>query len=106
MRGVGRAGIDRAMRLTLLFRAYCGLCDEMLAQVAPLAAAHGVGLDVVDVDAPEHAALEARWSEAVPLLFAGHPAPEHELCRHRFDPTAVEAALRAPAGIARRAEIR
>ena len=39
------------MQLTLLVRAYCHLCDEMLAAVQPLAAAHGAAIDVVDVDA-------------------------------------------------------
>ena len=81
------------MRFTLLSRSYCHLCDEMLEALRPVAAA--VPVDVIDVDAPEHAALEARWGDAVPVLFAGEPAPGHELCRYRLDAARVVAALNA-----------
>lgn len=85
------------MRLTLLSRAYCHLCDEMreaLAAVAP-----GTPVDVIDVDAPAHAALEASWGDAVPVLFAGAPSPANELCRYRLDPARVSAALASPGEI-------
>jgi thioredoxin reductase (NADPH) len=79
------------VRFTLLSRSYCHLCDEMLEALRPVAA--GMPVDVIDVDAPEHAALEARWGDAVPVLFAGEPAPGHELCRYRLDAARVAAAL-------------
>jgi hypothetical protein len=79
------------MRFTLLSRAYCHLCDEMLDALAQLPA--GTPVDVIDVDAPEHAALEARWGDAVPVLFAGAPLPANELCRYRLDAARVAAAL-------------
>ncbi|MDH4182071.1 MAG: glutaredoxin family protein [Betaproteobacteria bacterium] len=85
------------MRLTLLVRAYCHLCDEMLAALAPLAG--DTPVDVMDVDAPEHAALEAQYGEAVPVLFAGAPAPGAELCRYRLDAARVAAALAGAAKI-------
>lgn len=81
----------RAVRLTLLSRAYCHLCDEMRQAIAAMAPT--VPVDVIDVDAPEHAALESRWGEAVPVLFAGAPAPGNELCRYRLDAAIVAAAL-------------
>ncbi len=79
------------MRLTLLVRAYCHLCDEMEAALLPLIGA--TPLEVIDVDRSEHAALEARYGDAVPVLFAGTPEPERELCRYRVDPARVLAAL-------------
>ena len=79
------------MRLILLSRAYCHLCDEMEAALRPLIGP--TPLDVVDVDAPEHAALEARFGDAVPVLFAGEAAPERELCRYRLDAARVSACL-------------
>jgi hypothetical protein len=79
------------VRFTLLSRSYCHLCDEMLEALRPVA--HGTPVDVIDVDAPEHAALEAHWGDAVPVLFAGEPAPGHELCRYRLDEARVAAAL-------------
>ncbi len=79
------------MHLTLLSRAYCHLCDEMLAALKPLAAAAGATLAVVDVDAD--AKLEAAYGDRVPVLFAGEPGSGDELCHFRLDPPRVEAAL-------------
>ena len=92
------------MKLTLLVRAYCHLCEEMLAALQPLAAAHGAAIDVLDVDAPAHAALEEKWGERVPVLFAGDPDGGEVLGELRLDAKRVAAALRAR--VAHRAEIR
>ncbi len=81
------------MKLTLLSRAYCHLCDEMQAAVAPVAAARGATLTVVDVDAD--AALEARYGERVPVLFLGEPGTGIELGHYVCDPVRVDAALAA-----------
>jgi len=75
------------VQLTLLTRAYCHLCDDMRAAVAPLAAAAGVTIEEIDVDGDP--ALEARWGEAVPVLLAG----ERELCRYHLDRAALAAHL-------------
>ena len=80
-------------RLTLLTRADCHLCDEMLTAVQPLAAELGLALAVVDVDAEP--ALEAAYGERVPVLFAGDPGGGVELCRFRLDRGRVVAAVRA-----------
>ena len=69
--------------LTLLSRAYCHLCDEMQAALAPLAARHDAKVVVIDVDA--HPALEARYGERVPVLFAGAPEAGEELCHYHLD---------------------
>ena len=79
------------MQLTLLARAYCHLCDEMLEAVGPLAAARQVPVAVVDVDAQP--ALEAAYGDRVPVLFAGEPVGGTELCHYRLDRARVEAAL-------------
>ena len=79
------------MRFTLLSRAYCHLCDEMQAALAPLAARHGAEVVVIDIDA--HPALEARYGERVPVLFAGAPATGAELCHYRLDAAAVRRVL-------------
>lgn len=80
--------------LTLLVRAYCHLCDEMLAAARPLAAAHGAVLEVIDVDAPGNATLEATWGDRVPVLLAGVPQSNTVLCQYHFDRVRVEGALR------------
>jgi len=106
-----RAGDGRAapaadgtrVQLTLLGRAYCHLCDDMAAALAPLAAAHGVRVDVVDVDADP--ALDAAYGERVPVLFLGPPRDGAELCHFHLDAARVRAALAAGAtGPARRPE--
>ena len=84
------------MKLTMLTRAWCHLCDEMLEAVRPVAAAAGASVALVDVDLPANAALEARWGDKVPVLFAGEPSGGVELCRHRFDGARVNAALAEP----------
>jgi hypothetical protein len=81
------------MTLTLLTRAYCHLCDEMLAALRPIAAARAASITVVDVDSDP--ALEAAYGDHVPVLFAGDPRTGKELCRHRLDPARVVAAFAA-----------
>jgi hypothetical protein len=83
------------MTLTLLSRAYCHLCDEMLAAVRPLAAARGMAVCVVDVDTDP--ALEAEYGDDVPVLFVGEPRAGCEVCRYRFDRKRFDAALAARA---------
>jgi len=71
------------MRLTLLVRAYCHLCDEMRDAVRPLAENAHVPLDEIDIDADPR--LEARWGELVPVLLGGN----RELCHYRVDRDAL-----------------
>ena len=89
--------MKQEVRLTLLSRAYCHLCDEMLDALRPLAAATPV--DVIDVDAPEHAALEVAFGDAVPVLFAGAPRADREICRYHLDAAKLAAALAESGGI-------
>jgi len=81
------------MRLILLSRAYCHLCDEMEAALRPLVGI--TPLEVVDVDARGNGALEAEFGDAVPVLFADACRPERELCRYRLDPEKLREALAA-----------
>ena len=91
------------MTFTLLSRAYCHLCDEMLAQLRPIADAHGAEIRVVDVDADP--ALEDAYGNDVPVLFSGDPGSGAELCRHRLDAARVAAALAASAAPAARSRV-
>ena len=79
------------LHLTLLGRAYCHLCDEMLDAVRPLAVLRGAVVVVVDVDAEP--ALEREFGDRIPVLFAGNPVGGAELCHFRLDRARVEAAL-------------
>ena len=83
------------LRLTLLSRAYCHLCDDMRAAVAPIAEAHGATLSVIDVDADQ--TLEAVYGDRVPVLFLGAPGSGVELAHYVCDAALVNAALAAAA---------
>ena len=71
------------MKLTLLVRAYCHLCEQMSEDLAPLLASCDATVELLDVDADP--ALEARWGDKVPVLLGG----ARELCHYRLDASAV-----------------
>ena len=71
--------------LTLLARAYCHLCDEMLARGRPIAAAHAAPIVAWSTSTP-HPALEADvWRSRPGAVSPARQASGTELCRHRFD---------------------
>lgn len=80
-------GPARPARLTLYSRAWCHLCEEMLADLEPLARVFDATIEVVDVDADP--ALVARYDELVPVLVCNGV----ELCHYRLDAERVRAAL-------------
>jgi hypothetical protein len=79
------------VRLTLLARAYCHLCDDMREALAPLAARAGANVLELDIDADP--ALEAKYGERVPVLLLGDVADGVELCHYRLDVARVRTAL-------------
>lgn len=79
------------LRLTLLARAYCHLCDDMREGLRRLAAGREVVVDELDVDA--FPALEARFGERVPVLFVGPVDGGRELCHYFLDEAGVLAQL-------------
>lgn len=71
------------MKLTLMFREYCGLCHRMRDGLRAYQAQYAFELEVVDVDAdPE---LEERYNELVPVLLVG----EAEICHWYLDEAAL-----------------
>jgi hypothetical protein len=78
-----------AVRLTLLSRAYCHLCDDMRTALA----AHAATVPVHEVDVDADPALEARWGALVPVLLADG----QEVCHYRLDTRALDAILGRPA---------
>lgn len=79
------------MRLSLLVKARCGLCEDAYEVVRQVRAALGgvvdTTLEVVDITTDS--ALMARWRLDVPVLLVdGRPA-----FRHRVDPERLRARL-------------
>jgi hypothetical protein len=80
------------LRLILLSRAYCHLCDEMEAALRPLLGT--ASLEVIDIDAPENATLEAQYGDLVPVLFRDAAVASHEICHYWLDRDKLQRALR------------
>jgi hypothetical protein len=60
-------------RLQLYSRAGCHLCEELLAELAPWAAARGATVELLDVDAEP--ATRRRYGHRIPVLLVdGEPA--------------------------------
>ena len=68
------------LRLTLLSRSYCHLCDDMLAAIRSVEGGPAIDVEIIDVDADE--ALARQFGEDVPVLL--HRG--REIARHRLDP--------------------
>lgn len=75
------------MKLTVLSREYCHLCDELLAGLKQLQGRYDFAIEVVDVD--RHPELEERWGDKVPVVLDG----AIEVCRYHLDAEAVGARL-------------
>ena len=69
--------------LTVYSRAYCHLCDDMIAGLRELQAGSSFALEIVDVDSDP--ALEARYGELVPVLVGS----AGELCHYHLDASKV-----------------
>jgi hypothetical protein len=75
------------MRFVLYSRPGCGLCEELLAELAQVPATREYPIDVLDVDADESARI--RFGHKIPvLLFAGEL-----VCHGRLDVAEVYKAL-------------
>jgi hypothetical protein len=74
-----------SIRLTLLIRAYCHLCDDMRTALAE----HLPDVRVNEIDVDADTALETRWGDLVPVLLADG----HEVCHYRLDTRELDAIL-------------
>ncbi|SSY81130.1 glutaredoxin family protein [Alysiella crassa] len=77
------------MKLTLMFREYCGLCHDMRNQLQPYQAEFGFELEIVEID--DFPDLELKYNELVPVLLHG----EHEICHWHLDEQALRDYLQA-----------
>lgn len=75
------------MKLTLMFREYCGLCHQMRDALQPFQAAYGFDLEIIEID--DFPEWEAQYNELVPVLLHG----DHQICHWHLDETALRAYL-------------
>jgi len=72
------------IKLTLLGRDGCHLCEDMRAALQPWSARFRFAVEEIDITGkPE---LEARYGSDIPVLLAG----ETEICRHFLDSQALQ----------------
>jgi hypothetical protein len=75
--------------LTLLTRADCGLCEDMLQELAALRLRHALpALTLLDVDSDRE--LQRRWGLKIPVLLLD----DIPVCSARLDAQALLRALR------------
>jgi thiol-disulfide isomerase/thioredoxin len=74
-------------KLTVLSRAYCHLCEEMIAALEQFQGRYSFEIEVVDVDSTPR--LEEKWGDKVPVLLDG----DRELCHYFLDIEVVDARL-------------
>ena len=84
----GRAPVSTPVRLTLLTRAGCHLCDDMKAVAG--AAGRARPLVVEEVDIASRADLERRFGTEIPVLMRG----DRIVAQGRTTPAALLARLR------------
>ncbi|MCL6480426.1 MAG: glutaredoxin family protein [Firmicutes bacterium] len=84
---LGRLALADRRQVTLLTRNGCHLCEVARARLEPVLAELGAQLRVVDVDSDP--VLRDRYTEDVPVIFAG-PV---EVSRHRVDLESLRRAL-------------
>jgi thiol-disulfide isomerase/thioredoxin len=78
--------------LKLYGRAWCHLCEDLRAELEPIAAQFGVAIEWIDIDTDP--ALEALYDELVPVLVLD----DVELCHYRLDEARVRGALLSALG--------
>jgi hypothetical protein len=74
-------------KLTVLTRAYCHLCEDMIAALEQLQGRYSFEIEAVDIDSNPR--LEEKWGDKVPVLLDG----ERELCHYFLDIDVVDARL-------------
>ncbi len=75
-------------RLRLYYRSGCSLCEEMQAELMPLAAQLRLQLEQIDVD--NSAELVERYGHKVPVLTSGEG---EEICHYFLDREALDSHL-------------
>ncbi|MCC7486880.1 MAG: glutaredoxin family protein [Burkholderiales bacterium] len=83
---------DAPPHLTVYSRAYCHLCEDMIAGLRRLQERARFTFDVIDIDGD--VALAARYDLDVPVLAHG----AREIARHRLDEARLETWLRRRKG--------
>ncbi len=86
------------MKLTILSRSYCHLCDDLIAALNSSQRRHQIQLKIEIIDIDLYPELEIRYGDKVPVLLDG----ENEICHYFFDEGAFLANCTAHSSISLR----
>ena len=82
---------QQLLRLTLVSRSYCSLCDKMRKALYASASTHNVVLALSEIDLDDFPAHEDKYGERVPILMAGTLDQANEICHYHLDEVALSA---------------
>ncbi len=77
-----------ALRLTLVGRRYCSLCDKMREALSGCASTNAISLELLEIDLDEYPQWEDQFGERVPILMLAEMPTGVEICHYHFDETA------------------
>lgn len=69
------------MKLTVVSRSYCYLCDDLMAALSSAQRRHQIQLEMEIIDIDLRPDLKAQYGGKVPVLMDG----KSEICHHFFD---------------------
>ncbi len=72
------------MKLTVVSRSYCHLCDDLIAALSSSQRRHQIQLEMEIIDIDLRPDLEAQYGGKVPVLMDG----KSEICHHFFNESA------------------
>ena len=80
--------IKQPIHVTVYLRAYCHLCDDLLAQLLPWQTRHALIITTVNIDTDP--LLEQRYGALIPVLT---DVENNEICHYFLDEAALTAHL-------------
>ncbi|MEI6737108.1 MAG: glutaredoxin family protein [Pseudomonadota bacterium] len=84
------------LRLTLVGRSYCSLCEDMRTALQNAARQQEIVIELTEVDLDEHPSHESKFGEWVPVLILGTLENGTEVCHYHFDEAKWHALLDVP----------
>lgn len=76
------------LRLTLVGRSYCSLCDKMRAELLVSIHAKSTVIKLTEIDLDDFPEWEDKFGIRVPILMSGDFPTGEEICHYHFDEAA------------------
>ena len=77
------------MKLTVLSRSYCHLCDDLITALEQFRGRFSLAFEIEVVDVDSQPTIEAQWGDKVPVLLDGYACTAAAAILHALDPVAL-----------------